>query len=220
MRWVRKILQWMHPLLKGAYSNYSQQERSFTYKGLKITVLPGVFHPGLFHSTKTILQFLDQEELKGKTVLELGAGTGLIALYASQLGAISWASDISSVAIKNVLLNAEQNAFDISVVESDLFADIHQEFDYIIVNPPYYPKQPQTESEMAWYCGEQFEYFQNFFSTLAQQIQPQTKVLMVLSEDCDLDRIKDIAQEADFSLSEVFSRTSWGERNYLFRISH
>ena len=39
-------------------------------------------------------------------------------------------------------------------------------FDYIVINPPYFPKNPKSEKEFAWFCGSDFEYFKKLFSQL------------------------------------------------------
>ncbi|HTB05876.1 MAG TPA: methyltransferase, partial [Bacteroidia bacterium] len=61
------------PMLK----RYLAKPRSYNYDGLAILVQPGVFHPGFFFSTKLFLEFLNNKELKGRSVLEIGAGSGL-----------------------------------------------------------------------------------------------------------------------------------------------
>ena len=45
---------------------YLRKDRNFSYNNLKIKVFKGVFHPGLFFSTKIILRFLKDKPLKSK----------------------------------------------------------------------------------------------------------------------------------------------------------
>ncbi len=51
---------------------YLRKPRGYTYNGVDIVVQPGVFHPGLFYSTKFLLEFLREQPLAGKSLLELG----------------------------------------------------------------------------------------------------------------------------------------------------
>jgi release factor glutamine methyltransferase len=91
-------------------------------------------------------------------------------------------------------------------------------FDTIIINPPYYKKQPRSNAEYAWYCGENGEYFQKLFKHLKNYVHGKTEVLMVLCDDCDLKMIKDLAYENSFDLQSVFQRNTVIEKNYIFKI--
>jgi len=214
---IKRIL---FPILKFVYNIYASKERSYSYKGINVRVMPGVFHPGLFFSTKLLLEYISQNELNGKTVLELGAGSGLISIYCARQNANVTASDINAIAIKNIIKNSELNNVKLEVIESDLFDKIAmRKFDYIIINPPYFPKDPKDEEERAWFCGSDFQYFKKLFAQLDYYRTKETFVLMILSEDCDLQRISSIANENHFSLSIVFQKKVFGEANYIFRIS-
>ena len=137
------------PVLSTAYNLYSSKERSYCYKEIKINILPGIFHPGLFFSTKILIEYLSKLELKNKTILELGAGAGLISVYCARRDAIVTASDINPTAITNIINNAELNNVKIKAVESDLFDKIESiHYDYIIINPPYFPKTPKSVKEL------------------------------------------------------------------------
>ena len=181
--------------------------------------MPGVFHPGLFFSTSILLNFLDTFELRGKKVLELGAGTGLLSLVAATKEAVVTASDISKTAIENIRLNAKQNNLPIHVIESDLFAALSpSEFDIIVINPPFYPHDPIHEHEHAWYCGVNHEYFQKLFSQLKENAADRQLVFMILSEDCDIERIRVLAMARGYKMHVEFAETKWFERNYVFRL--
>lgn len=213
---IKKIL---FPILKSVYNIYASKERSYSYKGINVRVMPGVFHPGLFFSTKLLLEYISKKELIGKNVLELGAGSGLISIYCARQNAMVTASDINPNAVKNIIKNSELNNVKLEVIESDLFDKIEmRKFDYIIINPPYFPKNPKDEEERAWFCGSDFQYFKKLFAQLNNYKTQETSVLMILSEDCDLQRITSIANENQFSMNIVFQKKVFGEANYIFRI--
>lgn len=208
------------PILSSLYKYYSSKKRSYTYKNITINVLPAVFHPGFFFSTKLLIEYLMPFDLSGKKVLELGAGSGLISIYCARKNAITTASDINPTAIKNIEINVQANNVQVETVESDLFDNIAiRNFDYIVINPPYFPKNPKTEKEYAWFCGNDFEYFKKLFSQLNNYKTNETFVLMILSEDCDIKRITSIANENNFKMGIVFQKKVFGEANYIFRIS-
>ena len=204
------------PLLK----RYLAKERRYHYDGISISVLPGVFHPGLFFSTKYLLQHILQFDLKNHSLLEPGAGSGLISFVAEKQGAIVTASDISSTAVQNLQLNKAALKANVEVIQSDLFDSIaFPAFDFIVINPPYYPKEAATEEARAWYCGPNYEYFEKLFSGIHPFMHADTKTLMVLSEECDIDRIKNIAEKNKCNMKEVSRKKFWWEWNYIFEVT-
>ena len=206
-------------LYKPLLVKYLSATRMYTYKGIRLVIPPAVFHPGFFFSTRLLLRYIAKMPLKDKSFLELGAGSGLIAMYVAREGAQVTASDINQVAIHSLEMNSRSNRISITVIHSDLFTNIPlQRFDMIAINPPYYKKQPKTPAEYAWYCGEQGEYFQQLFNSLQWYMHPQSTVLMVLSDGCDLEMIKGMAAEHGFRLNCVFEKKNWLEVNYIFRV--
>ncbi len=206
-------------LYKPLLVKYLSATRMYTCKGIRLVIPPAVFHPGFFFSTRLLLRYIAALPLKNRTFLELGAGSGLIALYAAREGARVTASDINPVAIHSLEMNSHSNRLPITVIQSDLFTHIPQQaFDIIAINPPYYKKQPKTPAEYAWYCGEQGEYFQQLFSSVQWYMHPQSMVLMVLCDGCDLEMIKEMAAASGFRLNCVQEKANWVEVNYIFRV--
>ncbi len=209
----------MNKFYKPAVKRYLSRERSYVYGGLRINIAPGVFHPGFFFSTKILLHCLKQFDLKNKTVLELGSGSGLISLVAAKKGAIATATDISEKAFRNIEQNREANQLEVEIIHSDLFQHIPKIFfDLIIINPPYYKGKIRHEDDHAWYAGEQLEYFQKLFHQLPSYINERTKTLMVLSDDCDITRIKSIASDYHFKFHLAYSKKKFLETNFVFEI--
>ena len=121
----RKAIQ---PFLWGAYRVYLSTPRWYTYDGLKVRILPSVFHPGLLISTKVLLGFALQQDLKNKRVLELGAGSGLIALALARVGAVVTATDINPKAIASMKESSQKNNLPLTLIESDLFQNIPPQY--------------------------------------------------------------------------------------------
>ena len=213
-------LKKIQPLLKWGFDYYLSKPRKYKFKGLNLQVYPSVFHPGFFYSTKIFINFLNTINLKGKTVLELGCGSGMISLFLSRKSAVVTATDINKTAVENTKKNAELNRLKLEVIESDLFEKVDgNQFDCIIINPPYYPKKPQNEKEMAWFCGEDHEYFQKLFNQMNEFKLAKTSIYMILCEGCDLDRIKSIGNHFKFGFELVHDIKKDGEWNYIFKIS-
>jgi len=198
---------------------YLAGTRVYKYKNLMLEIPPQVFHPGFFFSTKLLLNYISRLPLAERTFLELGAGSGLISIYAAGKGAHVTASDISPAAIKALKKNGQLNQVNLKIIHSDLFKNIPEQcFDIIGVNPPYYKEMPQSDADYAWFCGEEGEYFRQLFENLHKFRNEDSHVLMILCDGCDIEMVRTIAGENGFQLNCVFKKKNLLEENFIFRI--
>jgi release factor glutamine methyltransferase len=198
---------------------YLSTARSYSYNGIKLNIPPEVFHPGFFFSTRLLLQWISKIDLNKKSFLELGCGSGLIAISAAKKGAVVTATDINPVAVAALETNSKKNNAAIEIIESDLFENIpKQVFDIIAINPPYYKKQPANAKDHAWCCGENGEYFSALFATLANYIHASTEIIMVLFDGCDMQMIDAFAAKNNFALKLQYSKKNILEQNFIFKI--
>lgn len=216
---VRKLLKRsISPLLIPLTRWYLRKERSSTVEGITVRVQQGVFHPGLFSSTRFLLDYLKDQPLAGKSFLELGCGTGLISVFAANRGASVTASDLSLKAVTNARLNAAKAK--VSIVHSDLFEKITGgPFDWIVINPPYYAKDAANETELAWHCGSDFQYFKKLFSTMLPFSKPAGMIIMVLTKGCDVVTIESIAKRHGWRMELLREKNVlFDEKDFLFRL--
>jgi len=207
------------PFLKKASSIYLSKPRKYSYKDISVWVQPSVFPPFITISTKLLLEFIEKLPLQNKTFLELGCGCGILSVLAAKKDAIVTATDINTIALKSLEKNAADNGVSIEILNSDLFENLKEKsFDYIIINPPYYPKNPTSLAENAWYCGENFEYFEKLFFQLPKYINDTNEVYMILSEDCETNIITSIAEKNKLSLKCILKKTVFKEANYIYKI--
>lgn len=198
-----------------------KMQRSSFYKWEDVTLFlpPGVFHPGYFYSTKYLLQFILKQHISGKQLLELGAGNGLISIASAKRGAKVSASDISKEALRSLRDNARTNHVGLTIIESDLFEQIPDApYDYIVINPPFYPLDPRNDLERAWYCGQDYAYFRKMFEQLPVFMHPQTKVYMILSEDTGIGQIENLAGFGNLRLEMTEKKQIFYEWNYIYEI--
>jgi release factor glutamine methyltransferase len=198
---------------------YLSSARVYVYKDIRLLIPPEVFHPGFFFSTRLLLRYVSSQPLRGKSFLELGAGSGLISLVAAQKGAKVTASDINPTAIEYLEKNWRMNGISISVIHSDLFSRIpRQVFDIVVINPPYYRRTPSSHADYAWYCGENGEYFSGLFRGLGNYTHGRSAIWMILCDGCDLEMIGGLAKEEGWNLHCVYSKKNLLEKNFIFRI--
>lgn len=115
----------------------------FNFHGLTLDAPPGVYPPSLGGSSAFIATHAEAAGLlpaAGK-LLEVGTGTGALALLAARAGWQAAACDLDPVAVEAARSNARANGVALPVLQSDLFAAFAgQRFDVVLFNLPHYHK--------------------------------------------------------------------------------
>lgn len=195
-----------------------ESDNSFSYKDVQLDIPAGVFHPKYFSSSKLLMDWVEQNDLQGKRVIEIGCGSGISSILAAKAGAHVTAIDINASAISNLLQNASKLKVQLEAYVSDLFSEVpNQSFDHYLINPPFYPKQPESEAEHAWFCGPEFEYFKRLFQQLNER-EVDGNIWMTLSNDCDLEQIQKIAVPFGYEFIETRKKRGMMEVNWLFEL--
>ena len=125
--------------------------------------------------------FLLAEQVKklvqGK-VLDLGTGSGYLAEIAIKNNCQVLAADINKECVTYC------NNKGIKTIQSDLFSNIKDKFDYIIFNPPYLPedKDEDEESKLVTTGGKKGnEIIIKFFNQVKSNLNPNGKILILVS---------------------------------------
>lgn len=93
-----------------------------------------VFGDGQHETTRFLLYFLNRY-VSGKSFIDAGCGTGILAIFASKRGAKSViAIDCDDNAIECARENARTNNADISVIKADIGKDILSVADVVTAN--------------------------------------------------------------------------------------
>jgi HemK-related putative methylase len=153
--------------------------------GTSVIVLPDVFNPALFRTSEPLLRAVDDHVRPGSRVLDLGTGSGLIAVRAAMRGADVVATDVNPEAVRCARMNALLNRVDerVEVREGDLYDPVRGErFDVVVCNPPFFRGQPRHQRDAAW-RGE--DVLERLVRELDAALSPTGYALIVFSSDGD-----------------------------------
>ncbi|MBI3520058.1 MAG: methyltransferase [Bacteroidetes bacterium] len=203
---------------------YLKKERTTTVGGFRLLVKPTVFHPDYFFSSRFLFDFISTLELKDKQFLEIGCGSGFVSLKAYQKQAVVTVLDINDKAIECTLHNFKENFGvtlpNLRVFQSDILDALPSgKFDIIVINPPYFFDEILTNDQLAWNCGKNGEFFIKLFSSLHRVIHANTLLYMVLADNCEIERIKKIAETYRFSMELTVQKKIKWETNFIFKIT-
>jgi|ERR1041384_15852 release factor glutamine methyltransferase len=184
-------------------------------------VPPGVFHPDLFYSSKALGGYLSTLPLRGKAALDMGCGSGILAVLAAREGASVTAIDINPLAVRATRENASRNNVSVLTLGGNLFDPLAPEsrFDYIFFNPPFYAGTPKDVPDMAWRAGESFEVMRGFLSEAPRYLRSSGSLILVLSSEMPLPGIADLVCASGFSFERVRSKRAPFEQLHIYRAS-
>ena len=90
---------------------------------------------GRHESTRIMVKLMDDVDFKGKTVLDIGCGSGILALYAHLRGAgMIYAVDNDQDAILNAKKNVSLNGVGTINLICAHLQDVHEAFDIVLAN--------------------------------------------------------------------------------------
>jgi release factor glutamine methyltransferase len=153
--------------------------------------LPGVYRPQ--HDTRLLGQALRREVLRpGSAVLDIGTGSGALALLAARMGAEVCATDVSWRAVLTARLNAARHGQRVRVRRGDLHGGARgRTFDLVVSNPPYVPvpvagRAPgRRRSARAWEAGRDGrEVLDRLVAAAPGLLRPGGVMLLVHSGMC------------------------------------
>jgi release factor glutamine methyltransferase len=211
--------------IKPVITRYLKKPRKYNYDGFKLIINPGVFHPGLFFSTTYFYKFIKRLNLENKSALEIGSGSGLLSLLMASKNSRVTAIDINIEAVENTNLNYELNKkllySNLKIIKSNLFENLTNSiYDVIIINPPYFFKEPENAEQQAWYCGKDGEYFDNLFSKMQKHTHSKSLIYMILADNCDIIKITSIAKKYNCNFTKIESKKIFWETNYIYHLNY
>ncbi len=139
--WADSWKQYYKPVPLGRVTVVPAWEKYTPAEGeVIIRMDPGMaFGTGTHETTRLVIRLMQDEDLAGKRVLDVGTGSGILSICASKLGAMSCnAYDIDPTAVKVARDNAiSDGCTNITVEVSDLLRDVDLgggKYDFCVAN--------------------------------------------------------------------------------------
>ncbi|MFC5906710.1 HemK2/MTQ2 family protein methyltransferase [Streptacidiphilus monticola] len=154
--------------------------------------------PGVYRAqadTELLLAALEEEPLpSGAAVLDIGTGSGALAVAAARRGAAVTAVDVSWPALASAVLNGALHGRRIRARHGDLLRPVvGRRFDLVLANPPYVPAPTPLSSARgaarAWDAGPDGRQLVDRICAHAPAfLRPGGVLLLVHSDLCGVER--------------------------------
>ncbi len=174
------------------------------YKDIQYKTHPQVYQPA--EDTFLLADNLQVERMS--RALEIGTGTGFIAIIAARKARMVIATDVNPHALECTLKNIVTNkAFNVELRKGDLFEPVEDEkFDLILFNTPYLPSDEDEivddELDAAWNGGlNGREVIDRFLAGVKEHLNPGGKVQLVQSSLSDNEKTLQKLEELGFKAS-------------------
>lgn len=140
---------------------------------------------------------------QGERVLDVGAGTGIIALSAAGKASFVLGVDVDSVAVESARRNAVRNSVgNAEFAVSNLFENVNGKFDCIVFNPPYLPSGKVKDKAVDG-SGEGRKLIEEFISQVRDYLNQGGKVFLLVSSLNDVDYVVKIFEKNGFNAKAI-----------------
>lgn len=197
--------------------------RSTRAAGFELTVPPTVFHPRWFLTSEYFAGFIAKLDLVGKSVVDVGTGSGILALAAARAGAKRVvAVDINPNAARAAGINARANGLSsrVSGVCSNLLSALAPgpTFDVILSSPPSFAGEPRDVADRAWHAGPEYRDICALFDQASARLAPGGVMYVLLSSDSDLRLMDDLAARAGLSSRPIHQQSIVVEQFIIYEL--
>ncbi|MDH4053818.1 MAG: methyltransferase [Gammaproteobacteria bacterium] len=194
--------------------------------GLELVILPDVFNPVVFRTGRFFAESLkellpaDRDAEVEKTALDLGTGSGVLAITAAKFGYSVDAVDLNDEAVRCARDNAERNNVGAStrVFHGDLFAPLPpRKYDLILFSPPSFRGKPASKFGLCWQAEDVFE---RFAAELPGRLAKDGQALILQTSDGDEEGLVAALAETGLCISIAKRRHFGVEILTIYRLQH
>ena len=215
-RLIGKSMAWGYRLIgKDRYDDYRLER----IRGAPFLVTPSVFNPKIPRTGEFLASVLDANIVKENfSVLDMGTGSGVCAIFAARHATQVVAVDINPAAVRCAGINAFLNGVEekIEVRQGDLFAAVPgEQFDLVLFNPPFLHGTPDDDRDRAWRSSDVAE---RFSAALSGALKPSGFALVLLSTFGDPGHFLDQFYAARLKVSVLAKRRFVNETLTIFKL--
>jgi release factor glutamine methyltransferase len=192
-----------------------------TIAGAPILVLSEVFNPKIFWSGEFLADAIVADPTlvpTGATVLDMGTGSGVGAVFAARTARRVLGVDINPAAVRSARINALLHGVEdrVEVRQGDLFAPVGSErFDRVIFNPPYFRREPRDAFERAFFA---IDVVERFAAGLRDHLAPGGVGLLLLASSGDENALLGAFSPVAFTVELAARRDVRAEILSLYRL--
>jgi HemK-related putative methylase len=192
-----------------------------TVAGAPILVLSDVFNPRVFWSGEFLAEAIVADPALvpvGATVLDVGTGSGVGAVFAARTARRVLGVDVNPAAVRSARINALIHLVEdrVEVREGDLFDPVGSErFDRVIFNPPYFRGTPRDAFERAFFATDVVE---RFAAGLRDHLAPEGQGLLLLASSGDENALLEAFARHAFTVELAARRDLHVELLSLYRL--
>lgn len=160
-------------------------------RSLKISVAENVYPPS--DDSELLIESL--EIFSGEKLLEIGCGSGIVAMHCARNGADVTAVDINPDAVECTKNNCRENSIALKCFVSDVFENVEGVFDTIVFNLPYLPVEEDGLLEKSWSGGKYgVEPLPRLLKDLKKHLKKDGKLVVVVSTLTDGKKLSELLE--------------------------
>ena len=195
-------------IIRSFQMKFLKRSDEVNVRGERYIVSETVFNPKLFYSSELMIDALNYIDISpNDLVLDMGTGSGILAIESAKKGAKVIAIDINRDAIKCARKNAKIHNVDIEILCSDLFSCLKRRkiFDLIIFNIPYLDLKPRDTFDLS-ICDYKKEILKRFLDESHHHLKDGGKILIAYSTVSNLREAERIFREKGWHFEKVIEK--------------